>query len=109
MRRTDQERQDRHARLGPGLYCRNSVEGEWNYMIEAESTAENIDWERWLGPVKKRVPFSAEHFHRWRKYYPYCSGPAGRPGAAPAAPADARLRQPGIPDPRQFHRHQERA
>jgi predicted dehydrogenase len=58
-------------------YCRNSAGGEWNYMIEAESTAQNIDWERWLGPVKKRVPFSAEHFHRWRKYYQYCAGPLG--------------------------------
>lgn len=58
-------------------YSRNSLNGEWNYMVENESTAENIDWERWLGPVKKRVPFSAEQFHRWRKYYPYCAGPLG--------------------------------
>jgi predicted dehydrogenase len=60
-----------------GYYCRNSIPGEWNYLIEAESTAENIDWERWLGPVKKRAPFSAEQFHRWRKYYPYCAGLLG--------------------------------
>ena len=62
---------------GQGFYCRNSIGGEWNYMIEGESTAENIDWERWQGPVKQRVPFSAERFHRWRKYYPYCSGLLG--------------------------------
>jgi len=62
---------------GQGYYCRNSVGGEWNYDIETESTAANIDWERWLGPVKKRAPFSAEHFHRWRKYYQYCSGLLG--------------------------------
>jgi predicted dehydrogenase len=62
---------------GQGFYCRNSVQGEWNYMVEPESTAQNIDWERWLGPVKKRVPFSAEHFHRWRKFFPYCSGLLG--------------------------------
>jgi predicted dehydrogenase len=36
-----------------------------------------VDWERWLGPVKTRAPFSAEHFHRWRKYFPYCSGLLG--------------------------------
>jgi predicted dehydrogenase len=60
-----------------GFYCRNSVAGEWNYPLELESTAENIDWEKWLGPVKKRVPFSAEQFHRWRKYYPYCAGLIG--------------------------------
>ncbi len=62
---------------GQGYYCRNSIGGEWNYPIESESTAENIDWERWQGPVKERVPFSAERFHRWRKYFPYCSGLLG--------------------------------
>ncbi len=65
-----------------GYYCRNSGpassnKGEWNYPIEAETKAENLDWETWLGPVKKRVPFNADHFHRWRKYYPYCAGLLG--------------------------------
>jgi predicted dehydrogenase len=60
-----------------GFYCRNSVGGEWNYPIEPESTAANIDWEKWLGPVPKKVPFSAEQYHRWRKYYPYCAGLLG--------------------------------
>ena len=58
-------------------YSRNSLNGEWNYPIENESTAENIDWEKWLGQVKKREGFNAEHFHRWRKYYQYCAGPMG--------------------------------
>jgi predicted dehydrogenase len=58
-------------------YSRNSLNGEWNYAIEAEATAENIDWERWLGRVKQRDPFSAEQYHRWRKYYRYCAGPLG--------------------------------
>ncbi|MBI4663619.1 MAG: Gfo/Idh/MocA family oxidoreductase [Verrucomicrobia bacterium] len=61
---------------GQGYYCRNNPKGEWNYTIEKESTPENIDWNRWLGPVSKR-PFSADAFHRWRKYYPYCSGLLG--------------------------------
>jgi predicted dehydrogenase len=56
-----------------GYYCRNNPKGEWNYDIDQESTPENIDWNTWLGPVSKR-PFSADAFHRWRKYYPYCSG-----------------------------------
>lgn len=60
-----------------GYYCRNSAKGEWNYPIETDATAGNIDWEKWLGPVKKREAFSAEHFHRWRKYYQYCAGPLG--------------------------------
>jgi len=59
---------------GQGYYCRNSIEGEWNYRKDEKSTAENIDWQTWLGQVKQRVPFSAEDFHRWRKYYRYCAG-----------------------------------
>ena len=59
---------------GQGYYCRNSTQGEWNYLIEDETKAENIDWDRWLGKVKNRVSFSAEDFHRWRKYFRYCAG-----------------------------------
>jgi predicted dehydrogenase len=72
---------------GQGYYCRNSKDGEWNYPIESETTAANIEWERWLGPVKTREAFAAkspdgfeigpEHFHRWRKYYRYCAGLLG--------------------------------
>jgi predicted dehydrogenase len=58
-------------------YSRNSLNGEWNYSIESDATAANIDWEQWLGPVKQRDPFSAEQYHRWRKYYRYCAGPLG--------------------------------
>lgn len=57
-----------------GFYNRNNPKGEWNYAIESEATPENIDWKAWLGPVKAPIPFSADHFHRWRKYYPYCGG-----------------------------------
>lgn len=60
-----------------GFYCRNSVGGEWNYPLESKSTPENIDWQRWLGRVNQRDPFSAEQFHRWRKYFRYCAGPLG--------------------------------
>jgi predicted dehydrogenase len=60
-----------------GYYCRNNPKGEWNYPIDADATAASVDWERWLGPVKKRVPFSADHYFRWRKYYPYCAGLLG--------------------------------
>ncbi len=59
-----------------GYYCRNKPKGEWNYTIEQETKAENIDWNAWLGPVSKR-PFDADAFHRWRKYYPYCAGLLG--------------------------------
>src|ERR1051325_3326951 len=62
---------------GQGFYCRNNKGGEWNYEIEPDSTAANIDWERWQGPVKQRLEFSGERFHRWRKYFPYCAGLLG--------------------------------
>jgi predicted dehydrogenase len=72
----------RAGRIGPlvwgqGYYCRNAPKGEWNYPIDSECRADNTDWERWLGPVRKRVPFNADHFFRWRKYYPYCAGLLG--------------------------------
>jgi predicted dehydrogenase len=58
-------------------YSRNSLNGEWNYLVENETSAENVDWERWLGPVKQRDPFNQQQYHRWRKYYRYCAGPLG--------------------------------
>jgi predicted dehydrogenase len=58
-------------------YSRNSINGEWNYLVENETKPENIDWEQWLGPVKTRDAFNAQQYHRWRKYYRYCAGPLG--------------------------------
>jgi predicted dehydrogenase len=58
-------------------YSRNSKGGEWNYPIEKECTTESVDWQKWLGQVKKRGDFSAEYFHRWRKYFQFCAGPMG--------------------------------
>ena len=70
------------GKIGPlvwaqAWYSRNSINGEWNYLVENETKAENIDWERWLGPVKQRDPFNAQQYHRWRKYFRYCAGPLG--------------------------------
>lgn len=62
--------------LAQADYCRNNPDGEWNYEIHPEATPEHIDWQAWLGPVSDR-PFSADEFHRWRKYYPYCAGILG--------------------------------
>jgi len=62
--------------LGQASYCRNNPDGEWNYGIDDTSTPENINWKRWLGKVSER-PFSADSYHRWRKYYPYCAGILG--------------------------------
>jgi predicted dehydrogenase len=60
-----------------GYYCRNSPKGEWNYPIDDEATASTVDYEKWLGPVKKRGKFDPQHYFRWRKFYPYCAGLLG--------------------------------
>jgi predicted dehydrogenase len=64
-----------------GYYCRNSKGGEWNsspFNLDADNdSAANIDWETWQKPVHNHIPFNADHFHRWRKYYPYCAGVLG--------------------------------
>jgi predicted dehydrogenase len=68
-----------------GDYSRNSAGGpndrggEWNWPIDPgaspdKSSGENyIDWERWLGPAKKR-PFSKARFFQFRKYWDYSGG-----------------------------------
>jgi predicted dehydrogenase len=71
----------REGRIGPLVlaqdsYCRNNPNGEWNYDIDEDCTEDALDWAAWLGPVQAR-PFSADHYFRWRKYYPYCSGILG--------------------------------
>ncbi len=59
-------------------YMRNSPDGEWNYyQIDPELTPQTLDWQQWLGPVHNRPDFNPEHYHRWRKYYPYCAGILG--------------------------------
>lgn len=63
--------------MAQGSYPRNSPKGEWNYPIDPDATNESMNWDRWLGPVKKKVPFDKDHYFRWRKYYPYCAGLLG--------------------------------
>jgi predicted dehydrogenase len=60
---------------GQGAYSRNNPKGEWNYPIEIQNESE-IDWKRWLGQAKKTA-FNPDHYHRWRKYLPYCAGLLG--------------------------------
>jgi predicted dehydrogenase len=64
--------------MSQGSYHRNSIEGEWNWPIDAEAgpdgKGENfIDWKMWLGPATKR-PFDADRFFRFRKYWDYSGG-----------------------------------
>lgn len=60
-----------------GYYCRNSPKGEWNYPIDPDATAETVEWEKWLGAVKKRGKFDQQIYFRWRKFYPFCAGLLG--------------------------------
>jgi predicted dehydrogenase len=66
-----------------GYYCRNNPKGEWNYDIDPKVSAETLDFAKWVGQVKKHPDIktnrdlAADHFHRWRKYYPYCGGLLG--------------------------------
>jgi len=62
---------------GQGYYCRNNPKGEWNYRIDPGATSGNVDWKMWLGQVHKKVEFNPDHFFRWRKFYPYCTGLLG--------------------------------
>lgn len=59
-----------------GSYCRNNPDGEWNYGIDPDLKPETCDWDMWLGPAPKRA-FSAERYHRWRKYWDYGTGIIG--------------------------------
>lgn len=70
------------GRIGPlvwaqGYYCRNNPKGEWNYPIDTDANGNNVNWDAWLGEVKDRVPFTPDHYFRWRKFYPYCAGLLG--------------------------------
>jgi predicted dehydrogenase len=64
--------------LSQGSYHRNSVEGEWNWPIDADAGPEGkgdnyIDWKMWLGPAKSRA-YDADRFFRFRKYWDYSGG-----------------------------------
>jgi predicted dehydrogenase len=65
--------------LGQDSYMRNNPKGEWNYTIDTDARPENLDWKAWRGIVKHpdTAEFNADHYFRWRKYYPYCAGLLG--------------------------------
>ncbi|MBK5295365.1 MAG: Gfo/Idh/MocA family oxidoreductase [Acidobacteriia bacterium] len=64
--------------MSQGSYHRNSVEGEWNWDIDAGAGPDGkgesyVDWKMWLGPAAKRS-WDADRFFRFRKYWDYSGG-----------------------------------
>lgn len=45
----------------------------WRYPIPEDATAENIDWEAFLGPVSY-TPFNLERYFHWRCYWEFSNG-----------------------------------
>jgi predicted dehydrogenase len=64
--------------MSQGSYHRNSIEGEWNWPIDASAGPDKkgedfIDWKTWLGPAPER-PYDADRYFRFRKYWDYSGG-----------------------------------
>jgi len=57
------------------FWYRNSLPSEpaWRYAIPPEATAENTDWNRFLGTAPKRS-WSPERYFQWRLYWDYSGG-----------------------------------
>ena len=72
----------RAGKLGPlvwgqGSYCRNNKNNsEWTFAVDPDASEKNLDWNRWLGKAPK-IPFNAEHYFSWHKFYTYNSGIIG--------------------------------
>ena len=64
--------------MSQGSYHRNSIEGEWNWPIDAAAGPDKkgedyIDWQTWLGTAPPRA-YDADRFFRFRKYWDYSGG-----------------------------------
>ena len=87
--------------MSQGSYHRNSADGEWNWPIDQQagpdkSGEDYIDWKMWLGGTSS-VPFNADRFFRFRKYWDYSGGTATDLFFHVAAPLNICWAQPQYP------------
>ncbi|MBS1978638.1 MAG: Gfo/Idh/MocA family oxidoreductase [Bacteroidetes bacterium] len=65
-----------HVSLVVTATNRNDDNGAWQYEIHPDANEKTVDWNQFLGSAPK-IPWTPEHFFRWRKWWAYGSGLSG--------------------------------
>jgi predicted dehydrogenase len=59
-----------------GFWARHDPIGAWQYPIPEDASEKTVDWESFI-KGKKKLPFDAKRFFRWRNYLDYGTGMSG--------------------------------